>query len=1055
MEGVFSKYDAYVVPKRNHLRSAVNFHRRRQNESETFDNFVTDLKILVKECGYQENERMLGDAIVLGARQPAVREKCIDKGDELTLEMAITTGQNEETSRESLKVITEEDAHAHAVRRSDHRRHRAPSSGASYVPPKSYSESPHQARNGARPRTRFQNKTRSKLCYKCGYDMSHETCPAQNSKCNYCGKKGHLVKCCRLKKRNEAHQVQEESEDDSAEYLHLINAVDKHSKSCANEWWETVNVGTSEVLMQIDTGAVRSLMPYKVYTALDKSTKEPLTLSKTDQKFQSYTKHSIKVEGKVSLQVKYKDAENPVTFYVVHVDQRPLLSGAASKQLGLVERIHAVDSISKYPRLQKTTGTLPGTYRIKVDPTVPPVIHGPRRQPKALTDKIVSKLKDMETSGHIVKVTEPTDWVSSMVTVLKKGKVRICIDPKDLNHAIRREHYPIPTVEEVVSLFPNAKVFSVLDAKSGFLQIKLDYESSLLTTFNTPVGRYRWLRLPFGVKCAPELFQRIMDTMLEDIPGARSIMDDILIGGVDDDDHDRILDKVAARAVEWNLALNPEKCQVKKRKVLYHGHTLGENGLEPSEEKVRALREMPVPECKEEVRSFLGLVQYLAKFIPNMSSVDAPLRELTKKDIVFYWDKPQQDSFEQLIELCTQAPVLATFDNNKDVIIQCDASSYAVGGVLLQDGRPIAYTSRALTETEKLYAQIEKETLAIVHCCKKFHYYVFGRPVLVESDHKPLQSIFAKPLLSAPMRLQAMMLKLQPYDLTVTFKPGKEIPIGDALSRANLPDNEPDIEEVLVNMVDYIAVTPVKYEQFQSRTADELNELHQMILKGWPDTKEQTPHCIRDYWSVRDELAVLDGIIYKGSRIVVPPSMRSDMISQVHGSHLGVVKCKQRAREALFWPGMSSQIEDAVSDCVMCNTYQNKQGRETMKATKTPDLPWVQVASDIFDWKGEHYVLTVDYYSKFIEVDKLTDMSSQCTIETIKSQISRHGIPEVLRSDNGPQYASREFAKFCQDYEIQHVTSSPTYPQSNGEAERAVQTVKRLWSKAKDNSNCI
>ena len=215
----------------------------------------------------------------------------------------------------------------------------------------------------------------------------------------------------------------------------------------------------------------------------------------------------------------------------------------------------------------------------------------------------------MEDSGHITKVTEPTDWVSSMVTVVKGQSLRICIDPRDLNQAIRREHYPIPTVEEVTASMPGAKVFSVIDAKSGFLQIKLDYESSLLTMFNTPVGRYRWLRLPFGIKSAPEIFQRIMDTMLEGIDGARAIMDDILIAHSTLEGHDRILKQVVRRATEWDLKLNFAKCHIRQPKVKYVGHLVTQNGLEPDPDKVRAMREMPQPQNKEDIRRFLGFMQ--------------------------------------------------------------------------------------------------------------------------------------------------------------------------------------------------------------------------------------------------------------------------------------------------------------------------------------------------------------------------------------------------------------------------------------------------------------
>ena len=187
--------------------------------------------------------------------------------------------------------------------------------------------------------------------------------------------------------------------------------------------------------------------------------------------------------------------------------------------------------------------------------------------------------------------------------------------------------------------------------------------------------------------------------------------------------------------------------------------------------------------------------------------------------------------------MCSEAPVLAYYDPAKTLTIQCDASSYALGGVLLQDGQPLAYTSRALTSTEVNYTQIEKEMLAVVHCCKKFHYCIFGHQTRVKSDHKPLQAIFSKPILSAPMRLQSMMLKLQPYDLDLKYKPGKEIPVADALSRANLPDSQVDMAPLIVNMIEHIAVSPPRYQQFQSETTQELNELHLMVLKGWPDER--------------------------------------------------------------------------------------------------------------------------------------------------------------------------------------------------------------------------
>ena len=529
-------------------------------------------------------------------------------------------------------------------------------------------------------------------CMNCGYDRNHARCPAKDSNCNYCREKGHFTAMCRRKAS--AHMVEEmcgseKSDDDGG--AHLINTV---TDAGQHDWWECIEVDGFHIDMQIDTGVTKSLLPYTVFK--DMLCDTPIT--KTALKFKSYTHHPIKVEGYVTLPTRYKNK-------FVDVDQKPLLSGQASEQLGLIERIHEVtNELDTYPEVRQTTGTLPGTYSIKIALAVTPVIHWPRRQPKALSVKIRTKLKEMETDDHITKVTEPTDWVSSMVTVVPNGKLRICSDAKDLNKAIRREHYSNPTVEEVVATMPGAKVFSKIDAKSGFLQIKLDYESSLLTTFNSPIGRYRWLRLPFGIKSAPEIYQRIMDEMLEDIDGARAIMDDILIAGKTPQEHNRIMRKVVERATEWNLKLNFDKGQVKQPRVTYVGHLVTGQGLQPDPEKVRAVRSMPVPGSKEDVRRILGFVQYLSKFIPNMSRVDGPLRDVMNRNVEFYWNKQQLRSFDELKELCCSTPVLAYYDVTKDVTIKCDASSYGLGGVLLKDGRPIAYTSRALTPTEKRYA---------------------------------------------------------------------------------------------------------------------------------------------------------------------------------------------------------------------------------------------------------------------------------------------------------------------------------------------------------------
>ena len=324
----------------------------------------------------------------------------------------------------------------------------------------------------------------------------------------------------------------------------------------------------------------------------------------------------------------------------------------------------------------------------------------------------------MEKLGVIVRREQPTEWVNSLVVVQKlNGAVRLCIDPRDLNAAMKRSHYPMMTVDEVASRLQGANTFSILDAKSCFWQLKLDEESSLLCTFNTTIGQYRFTRLPFGVKCAPEIFQRIMDQMVEDLDGVEVIMDDAIIAG-DESTHNERLHKFLERASAKGLKLNKEKCKIRQKEVPYVGHLLTAEGLKIDPQKIKAIHEMPELKNKD-VKWLLGFIQFLSRYLPKLSTVDAPLRELERSDVLFHWDYPQKESFKKIKQLVSQTPVLQYYDVTKPVTIQCDASGKGLGAVLLQDNKPVCYAPRALTDTETRYAPIESEMLAAVFACRK------------------------------------------------------------------------------------------------------------------------------------------------------------------------------------------------------------------------------------------------------------------------------------------------------------------------------------------------
>lgn len=225
--------------------------------------------------------------------------------------------------------------------------------------------------------------------------------------------------------------------------------------------------------------------------------------------------------------------------------------------------------------------------------------------------------------------------------------------------------------------------------------------------------------------------------------------------------------KVLDRAREYNLKFGAGKCEIRKSEVTYVGHRLTSEGLKPDPEKIRAIEKMAKPTFTKDMQTFMGFIQYLSKFMPNMSTVSAPLRTLLEKNIVWHWNEQQKKSFQKLKTMATNTPILQYFDPNKPLTLSVDASSKGLGAVLIQNQKPVAYASRALTETQQKYPQIEKETLAIVYGCNKFHEYVYGREINIETDHKPLQSIFRKSLLQTPPRLQRLLIALEKYDLNV------------------------------------------------------------------------------------------------------------------------------------------------------------------------------------------------------------------------------------------------------------------------------------------------
>jgi len=652
-----------------------------------------------------------------------------------------------------------------------------------------------------------------------------------------------------------------------------------------------------------------------------------------------------------------------------------------------------------------------------------------RRVPIAVRAPLKAELDRLVKDGVLTPVNEPTPWVSQLVVTTKRsGAIRVCVDPHELNKVLQRERLSLPILEDVLHELRDAKVFSKADLASGYWHVELDDESSYLTTFQTCYGRYRWLRLPFGTSVSSEVFQRRLLESLDGLAGVICIADDIVIHGVNKPDHDKNLKAFLDRCVSAGIKLNRAKLEVGVDDVVFMGHRITKEGLQIDQEKVDAIRKMDAPTNTTELRRFIGMANYLARFLPDLTNLLQPLHNLLQKDVVFQWSSAQQSSFDNVKDSLTQAPVLAYYDPSKHLSLENDSSEYGIGSVITQCGKPIAYASRSLSDAERRYAQIEKEMLSVVFGLKKFHHYTYGRDVEVTTDHKPLVAIKKKPLSKAPRRLQQMLLTAQEYTYTLEFKPGKDIPVADTLSRA--PTGSPPRGQP-VNNITLTGLDADRLDKIRGATTQDtiLQELAKVILAGWPNDRHDVAPDLLPYFSFRDELTIQDGVIFRGERIVVPASLRGDMKQKLHHGHLGINSCLRRARELIYWPQMSSDIRHYIETCGVCATFGTKQPAESPITTEPTTLPWTKVGVDMFNVSGKEYLVTTDYHSGYSEIDYLPDTSSSTVIGKLKHQFSRHGIPQVVVSDNGPQFAAELFRKFSSTWQFQHHTSSPYHSQ--------------------------
>ena len=539
--------------------------------------------------------------------------------------------------------------------------------------------------------------------------------------------------------------------------------------------------------------------------------------------------------------------------------------------------------------------------------------------------------------------------------------------------------------------------------------------------------------MPFGITVAGDVFQRKLDQYFGQIEQVIVIADDIMVVGNQPNhrDHDVALTNLLETARKSNIHLNYNKLAYKKTEVEFFGETYTTDGCKPAQSKVSAIVETPLPTNKKQVQSFIGMVNYLSKFSARLSKLAEPIRELCKDKVPFNWGLEHQAAFKQIKCEIVRAPILAYYNPKKETVLQTDVSVKGLGACLLQDQKPVYFASKALKETQHGYMAIEIESLAVAWAMEKFHHFLYASHFILETDQKPLEAILSKSLNQATPRLQRILIRTFPYTFTVRYIPGTTNQLADCLS--HLGDQKDTIKLPKLQVKQITKQLPAKSDSLQqlrvvTQANDELAILKHTIMQGWPKNIKQVPPELQPYWTFREELTIEDGLILKGTRIVIPNKQQQAIRKQLHEGHLGLNKCKLRAKETGYWPGLNTELENLILNCELCLKYSTAKCKlepSLALGQEIPLHPWTKLATDIFHFEGASYLLIVDYTSHYPVVHKLTSMTGQHVASQFKLICSEYRWPETIVSDNGPCYTSEIFTNLMSEYNINHITSSP------------------------------
>ncbi|XP_053616055.1 uncharacterized protein K02A2.6-like [Plodia interpunctella] len=822
-----------------------------------------------------------------------------------------------------------------------------------------------------------------------------------------------------------------------------------------------VNIDGFPVESEIDTGSRISAISESFYKQY--FTHKPITVQNIV--LRSYAGSPIESLGSITVNVTLGHVTaNNLTLYVIKNGSRPLLGREWIRALNIKQisfnKIRE-DSIgnrlaTEFPEVfTSKLGTCTKTIKLELSDKSPVYVRA-RPVPLALRARVQAELERLEAEGTIYRV-ENSEYGTPIVPVVKEnGDIRICGDYKvTINPKLKREFYPLPRIEELFATLSGGEEYSKIDLTHAYAQTMLTEDSQPFTAITTHLGTFAYRRTPYGLSCIPEKFQKLMEETLRGVSNTVVFLDDIAVTGATRALHLCNLRLVLERLKVMGLTVKMEKCTFLKESVKYLGFIIDKKGLHPDPMKVDAIARAPRPMDVTQLKSFLGILNYYGKFIPNLSLMIHPLHKLLKKGNTWNWSPECEHAFKDAKKALTSDRVLAHYEEGRPLVLSVDSSAYGVGAVLAhstpQGERPVSCASRTLNDAEKNYSQLDKEALAIFFGVTRHHHYLFGRKFTLRTDHQPLSHILGPKQgipQTAASRLQRWAVRLAAYDFKVEFVRSSENGPADALSRLPLSSERRCTTRPLGYMNIVIDNVPVDFRDVSKHTKGDalLSKILGYVKFGWPlkaSCEEEKSYFERK----KDIVTELDCLIYK-YRIIIPPKLRKMVLEEIHEGHLGINKMKNLSRNYVYWPGLDSDLETVCRTCEACRAVRDAPPHAAMHPWEYPLVPWQRIHADFGEYADKRYLIIVDAHSKWIEVITMTRTDALSTISAFRSIFARFGLPALLVTDNGPPFFSEEFKNFCLQNCIRHVTSAPYRPQGNGAAENAVKTIKKAIKRA-------